>query len=126
MDENELKQRQNKEKNRMKRLMKAAGAEAWKIQMMEPVMKNTAWMCAKLEETIDRIKTEKVVIPYSNGGGQEGIRLNPLYQGYESLWKAYMAGMNQIMAAAGAQKESKSEPMKPKSVIALMRSQKQA
>ena len=36
-------------------------------------------------------------MPYDNGGGQRGIRENPAFKGYESLWKAYMQGMNRIL-----------------------------
>lgn len=106
----------------MKRLLKAAGVEEWKIKMLLPVMENAAWMCVKLEDSIAVIQSSEIVIQYDNGGGQSGIRQNPLFQGYEALWKSYMTGMSQIMAAAGAQKDTKSEKLKPKSVIALVRS----
>lgn len=127
MTKTDLESRKNKERNRLKRLLKEAGAEEWKIKMLQPVIENTAWMCVKLEDSISAIKSSEIAISYNNGGGQSGIRQNPLFQGYEALWKSYMTGMNQIMAAAGTQKDAKSEKLKPKSVIALVRSnQKQA
>ncbi len=122
MEKTDLESRKNKEKNRLKRLLKSAGTEEWKIRMLLPVMENTAWMCVKLEDSIAAIKSSEIAITYDNGGGQSGIRQNPLFQGYESLWKSYMTGMSQIMASAGAQKDVKSEKLKPKSVIALVRS----
>ena len=122
MAKTDLESRKNKERNRLKRILKEAGAEEWKVKMLLPVIENTAWMCVKLEDSIAAIKSSEIAISYDNGGGQSGIRQNPLFQGYESLWKSYMTGMSQIMTAAGAQKDAKSEKLKPKSVIALVRS----
>lgn len=124
---NDLKSRQNREKNRLRRLLKSAGTEDWKLKMLCPVLENTAWMCVKLEDTIDQIEEAELTVEYDNGGGQKGVRQNPLFQGYEALWKSYMSGMNQILAAAGSKKDTKTEKLKPKSVIELVRSrEKQA
>lgn len=125
MTKKDLISRKNKERNRIKRLLKESGADEWKIKMLSPTIENTAWMCAKLEDAIERIQDEDVAVRYNNGGGQEGIRLNPKFQGYESLWKSYMAGMSQIMAVAGVQKDAKTDKLKPKSVLALVRSNQQ-
>lgn len=56
MEKTDLESRKNKEKNRLKRLLKSAGTEEWKIRMLLPVMENTAWMCVKLEDSIAAIK----------------------------------------------------------------------
>lgn len=125
MTKTDLESRKNKEKNRLKKLLKEAGTEDWKIKMLLPVIENAAWMSARLEDSILEIGESGLVDYYDNGGGQTGVRQNPLFQGYEALWKSYMTGMSQIMAAAGSKKDAKSEKLKPKSVIELVRSQRQ-
>lgn len=127
MEKNDIESRKNKERNRLKRLLKAADVEDWKIQTLHQVIENTAWMSVKLEDTRQEIREAEVTVPYDNGGGQSGVRQNPIFQGYESLWKSYMAGMTQILTAAGMKKDQKSEKLKPRSVIQLVRSnQRQA
>lgn len=121
MAKNDLESRKNKERNRIKRLMKEAGAEEWKIKLYQQVIENTAWMAVKLEDTIAVIKNSEIAISYNNGGGQSGIRQNPLFQGYESLWKAYMTGMSQIMSAADVKKDAKSTDLRPKTVLSIIR-----
>ena len=56
------------------------------------------FMRAKLAETRRGIAKQQVVIPYDNGGGQMGIRLNPAFTGYESLLKSYSATMRDLTA----------------------------
>ena len=127
MGKNDIESRKNKERNRLKRLLKAADVEDWKIQTLQQVIENTAWMSVKLEDTRQEIREAEVTVPYDNGGGQSGVRQNPIFQGYESLWKAYMTGMTQVLTAAGMKKDQKSEKLKPRSVIQLIRSnQRQA
>lgn len=127
MTKKDIESRKNKERNRLKRLLKSAEVEDWKIKTLENVIENTAWMSVKLEDTRQKIKESDVTVRYNNGGGQSGTRQNPIFLGYESLWKAYMAGMNQILTAAGTKKDQKSEKLKPKSVIQLVRNnQRQA
>lgn len=121
MVKNDLESRKNKERNRIKRLMKEAGAEEWKIKLYQQVIENTAWMAVKLEDTIAVIKNSEIAISYNNGGGQSGIRQNPLFQGYESLWKAYMTGMSQIMIAADVKKDAKITDLRPKTVLSIIR-----
>lgn len=65
-------------------------------KLLEPVIENTAFMKVKLEEARKMVKETSVVIQYDNGGGQKGLRENPIFKGYEALWKSYMAGMNEI------------------------------
>ena len=122
----ELDTRKRKEVNRLKKLIKALGVDEDRIKLLLPTIENVAWMCVKLEEASDAIAPSDVAIPYDNGGGQKGIRQNPHFQGYESLWKSYILGMTQIMGTVGAQKDAKSEKLRPTSVIQLVRSRKEA
>ena len=66
MAKTDLESRKNKERNRIKRLMKEAGAEEWKIKLCEQVIENTAWMSVKLEDTIAVIKNSEIAILFKN------------------------------------------------------------
>ena len=95
--ENELRQRADEEKNRIVGILTEAGISERRMQMLGPVIDNVSWMKAKLDDSRTLIKNSNIVVPYDNGGGQRGIRENPAFKGYESLWKAYMHGMNRIL-----------------------------
>lgn len=84
---------------RLKNLLYEFGITDRKIKMLEPVIENTAWMKVKLDEAREVVRDSSVVISYDNGGGQTGIRENPIFKGYEALWKSYMSGMNIILNA---------------------------
>ena len=94
-----------------------------RIKSLSSVIENTAWMKIKLDDARDVIKGSNVVIPYDNGGGQSGIRENPLFKGYESLFKTYMQGMDRILSALPAEKvkEVEQEIEKPQTVLELVR-----
>lgn len=88
----------NEEKQRLIALLFSCGISEKRIDMLSTVIENTAWMKAKLDDTREQIHNTSVAIPYDNGGGQKGIRENPLFKGYSALWKSYMSGMNTIMS----------------------------
>lgn len=50
------------------------------------------WMAERLMEARVLIKNAPIVMPYDNGGGQKGIRRNPAYEAYESLFKSFVKG----------------------------------
>ena len=113
----ELQKRARKEKGRIKRLLKAAEVAPERIKLLEPVIDNTAWMKAKLEDSRDRIRNGQIVTTYNNGGGQKGIRENPLFKGYESLFKSYMAGMNKIMETVQDRQKTPPPDIEPQTVL---------
>lgn len=111
------------EVERLRLLLLDSGVSERRVQMLDSVITNTAWMKVKLDQTREDIKTSSVVIPYDNGGGQKGLRENPLYKGYESLWKSYITGMSKILESAPqevVQKEAE-KVEKPKTVLELVR-----
>lgn len=111
------------EKQRLTSLLFDCNIPEKRITLLEPVIVNTAWMKAKLDDTMEKIKDTSVAINYDNGGGQKGIRENPLYKGYYALWKSYMAGMQMIMAGlplAVATKEEEPDN-ETKTVLQLVR-----
>lgn len=111
------------EKQRLKTLLFDCGISEKKINMLDSVIDNTAWMKAKLDDTREQIRNTSVAIPYDNGGGQTGIRENPLFKGYSGLWKSYMSGMNTIMASLPREMvEKEAEKIEqPKTVLQLVR-----
>lgn len=124
MDMSELKKTANAERKRLTKLLEDAMVSEARRRALGPVIDNTAWMYAKLEDTRTTIKSSQVAIPYDNGGGQSGIRENPLFKGYTSLWKAYMLGMGRILDALPAEVrvvEQDQEEYKPQTVLSLIR-----
>ena len=97
MDDNEIRVRAEEEQQRILDLLTEVGISDKRMKLMEPVILNTAWMKAKLDDAREAIKHSNIVISYDNGGNQRGIRINPLFTGYEALWKSYMAGMSRIL-----------------------------
>ena len=82
---------------RLNQLLADYGISEKRKNVLESIIENTAWMRIKLDDAREAVKTSSVVIPYDNGGGQKGLRENPIFKGYESLWKSYMSGMCKIM-----------------------------
>lgn len=112
------------EVDRLFELLEEVGVTDKKIRALTPIIENTAWMKIKLEDTRKAIKTSSVVIPYDNGGGQKGLRENPLFKGYESLWKSYMQGMSRILDCLPREQyeEEVKEIENPKTVLEIVRS----
>ena len=114
-----------KEKRRLKKLLKDAEVSESKIKMLEPVIENTAWMKAKLDDARDQIRGSSIAIPYNNGGGQKGLRENPLFKGYENLWRCYISGMTKLMEALPEEyqeeEKKKEEVERPQNVLDIVR-----
>lgn len=86
----------NKEKKRLQGLLERSGVPEHQQEALVPLVEELAWQRVKLEETRHAIKDSAVVIAYDNGGGQKGIRENPIYKGYIALWRAYMLGFDKF------------------------------
>ena len=106
---------------RLTSILKDAGVSEKRIKALGAVIENTAWMKEKLDDARERISDSSVAISYDNGGGQKGIRENPLYKGYESLWRSYMAGMDRILSTLPDEEIKKEELEKPKTMLELVR-----
>lgn len=94
-----------------------------RIMILQPVIENTAWMKVKLDEAREVVQESTIVISYDNGGGQKGIRENPIFKGYEALWKSYMSGMNAIINVLpqDAQKEETAKVVQARTTLELVR-----
>lgn len=114
--------------DRITELLREFGVSENKIKMISPVIENTAFMKMKLDEAKELLDRSSIVISYDNGGGQKGIRENPIFKGYESLWKSYMQGMKQIIDLLPAEhEEAKQEELeKPRTMLEVVRARKKA
>lgn len=123
MNDVEIKERAEAEQKRINDILIEVGISDKRMKLLEPVIVNTAWMKAKLDDARTAIKNAQIAISYDNGGGQKGIRENPLFKGYESLWKSYMQGMNRILDCLPAETiEVETEVVeKPKTMLELVR-----
>lgn len=122
MADSELKARASEEKKRIIAILKDAGISKRRMDMLKPVIENVSWMRAKLDDSRELIKNSNIVMPYDNGGGQRGIRENPAFKGYESLWKAYMQGMNRILDTLPPEQiDVAVEDVKPQTVLDTIR-----
>lgn len=61
------------------------------------------WQKGKLEKARKQIGAQGVAIKYDNGGGQKGIRRNPAFDGYNSLFKSFTAGIARLEEMIGDQ-----------------------
>lgn len=115
-----------REAKRLTKLLQSCEVSETRMKALASVIENVAWMKIKLDETRAGIEADDdngVAVPYDNGGGQSGVRENPMFKGYESLWKSYMSGMDKILAALPAEvvKAETKEEAKPKSILELVR-----
>lgn len=122
MNETEIKARAEEEQKRIADLLNEVGISDKRQKLLEPIILNTAWMKAKLDDAREAIKNSNIVIAYDNGGGQKGIRENPLFKGYESLWRSYMAGMGKILDSLPQEQiEQAVDIEKPATMLELVR-----
>lgn len=130
MDENlkTLKERAKAEQRRVKNLLKRMGLSNDRIKLLSPVIEDTSWMKAKLDDSKEAIKDSQIVIKYDNGGGQKGLRENPLFKGYEALYKTYMLGMREIFASIpeGEKEITSTKPEPPTNMLAIIQARKKA
>lgn len=122
MNETEIKARAEEEQKRIVDLLNEVGISDKRQKLLEPIIQNTAWMKAKLDDAREAIKNSNIVISYDNGGGQKGIRENPLFKGYESLFRSYMSGMAKILDSLPQEAiEQSVEVEKPATMLELVR-----
>lgn len=116
-------QRASTELRRLKKILAECRLPKEKMDLLLPALENVAWMKAKLDDARDFVGETDIVVRYNNGGGQDGIRENPAFKGYEALWKSYMSGLEKILESipeeerAGAAEEAGT----PKTVLELVR-----
>lgn len=89
------------------------GLDEATIDLVRPLVIEAAWTEQRLADARRLIGTSDIVVPYDNGGGQEGVRRNPAYDGYNALAKTYVAYLKQIETMTGAQVSGDDEATSP-------------
>lgn len=97
------------EKTRLRLLLDGAGLTDKRRAALEAIIDNLAFQRVKLEQTVSRIADEDLSIPFDNGGGQTGVRENPAYRSYVSLWKSYLSGIEKLIAALPVEEQTAPE-----------------
>lgn len=127
MAEIDQKKRTNREKNRLKRMLKDSGTPKDRVDILLATIENVAWMKVKLEDARTQVGEADLVVEYDNGGGQKGMQENPQIKAYRSLWQSYMTGMGKILSALPEGKAEDASPSAPcDNVLELIRSKKNA
>jgi len=123
MEQEQVEKLALKEKRKLTGLLKKAGADPQRVKALEPVADNVAWMRVKLDEARLAAMDEPLTVEYDNGGGQQGIRENPLFRSYESLFKSYMLGMAKILETlpVEAVKAVEIKEAEPQTVLDIVR-----
>jgi hypothetical protein len=89
------------------------GLDEATIDLVRPLVIEAAWTEQRLADARRLIGTSDIVVPYDNGGGQEGVRRNPAYDGYNALAKTYVAYLKQLETMTGAQVSGDDEATSP-------------
>ena len=84
------------EHERLNALLDKANVPQQNRAVLAPVIDNMAWQRIKLDETRVEMQNASVVCDYDNGGGQTGVRENPIFKAYINLWRAYMLGLEKF------------------------------
>lgn len=89
------------------------GLDTATVDLVRPLVIEAAWTEQRLADARRLIGASDIVVPYDNGGGQEGVRRNPAYDGYSALAKTYVAYLKQIETMTGAQVSGDDEATSP-------------
>ena len=121
MNREDIEKAAKKERNKIRKQLRDAKIPMHKMKILEATIDNVALMKAKLDEMREQLLTEKAVVDYDNGGGQKGVRENPVFKRYESFFKTYSLGMSEIFDCL---RDEEGEPdngiendLKPKTVL---------
>ena len=70
-------------------------------QTATQLTENILFMERKLAESRERMADMPIVVAYDNGGGQTGVRKNPMFDAYNSLMRTYNASLSQLISMVG-------------------------
>lgn len=96
-NDNELKRQALRERNRLQKLLKQSNSE--RAQALMPMCENVGWMKARLDVARKEIGEAPLTVEYQHGEKQSGVTENPAIKAYESLFRAYIAGLSKIIDA---------------------------
>ena len=119
---------EKKEQNRLVRCLKKSNVEPARLDVVKPVIEHVSWLDVKLCEGKNQMADEPIMVEYDNGGGQTGIRENPIFKAYESLWKSYLSGVKVITETLPDTNPNDlvDKDMKPDNVLSLVKAKRKA
>lgn len=62
---------------------------------------NVLFMEERLKDSREHMQGQPIVMSYDNGGGQKGIRKNPMFDAYNSLMRTYNTSLAQLVELLG-------------------------
>lgn len=80
-------------------------------EQIKTLEEQAAFMAEKLAEEKAILERQHVVVTYNNGGGQKGVRRNPMFDGYNALMATYIkatAQLNELREKQPKKEEGKS------------------
>lgn len=80
-------------------------------EQIKTLEEQVAFMAEKLAEEKVILERQHVVVTYNNGGGQKGVRRNPMFDGYNALMATYIkatAHLNELREKQPKKEEGKS------------------
>ena len=117
-----------REQRKITRELKRAKISDSNLKILEPVILNSAWMRVRLDAARAQMQDCPIVVEYDTGGGQKGVRENPIFKAYEALWKSFMLGMSRILDAIPDEKPAelteRIEEVRPQTVLDMIREKK--
>lgn len=124
MNRDDITKAARKEKNKINKQLRDAKFPAHKMKILEATIDNVALMKAKLDELREQLITAQAIVDYDNGGGQKGVRENPIFKRYESFFKTYSLGMGVIFDALrdeeGVAEDNIDDSIKPRTVFDIV------
>lgn len=84
---------------------------------------NILFIEGKLDETRENMGKTPLVVNYNNGGGQKGIRKNPVFEAYVNMFRQYTNGVRTLANIVGVEvKDEEREEVTPLAEILKMAS----
>ena len=124
MHEVDIRKEIAKEKRKITKALRDAKIQPHKMKTIEATIDNVAMMKVKLDEMRELLIPADPVVEYDNGGGQKGVRENPVFKRYESFFKTYELGIDAIFGILdneeGAGNDMIDDSLRPKTVLGFV------
>lgn len=83
-------------RNVIVKILRAQGIPEEQVKLLGPTIDHIVWLEEKMDQGRTLIASSAIVVPYDNGGGQQGIRRNPAYEAIHRMTSSYNATMKTL------------------------------
>ena len=113
----------SREKKRLLALLDRADVPTQQRDVLAPVIDNISWQRIKMDEAREEMQDASIVCEYDNGGGQSGMRENPIFKANINLFRAYRVGLEKFSSylPKELQAEAAGEPLDVLSMVREMK-----